>query len=489
MSSSYLHGVETVPITTGSVPIQIVKTAVTGLVCIAPTGPVNTLTIVASDTDAAQFGPDLFDAGFTARCATNANFSQGLPTAGILLVVNVADPAVHKTAVASETITFSATGTAKTAFPAVIDDGVNAAQFVLKNTSGSVTYVRGTDYTLSPVTGALTLVTGRAIANGASTQGTYSYIDPTLVTSSDIIGTVNGSGNRTGMQTFLNAFQSFGYSPKRLIAPVYSSLNAVAVAMISMANRIRARAYIDAPIGITPSAAIAGRGPSGSINFNTSDPRARLFYPHVQAYDSAGGNRIEPLSQYAAGLGNAVDIAYGYWFSMSNYDIQSIVGIERSISAMINDPNCDANLLNAAGITTIFNSFGTGLRLWGNRTAAWPSNTSPYNFENMQAVADIIAESIEYASLQFLDKPIDNPWIDSVKGSVNGLMRALIGRGAILDGSCWYDPADNPNTQLVNGQAVFRYDFLPPFPAERMTFLTTINTNYLSELGTTTAGA
>lgn len=54
---------------------------------------------------------------------------------------------------------------------------------------------------------------------------------------------------------------------------------------------------------------------------------------------------------------------------MSNQEIAGITGVERTISAMINDPNCEANLLNEAGITTVFNSFGTGLRLWGNRYA------------------------------------------------------------------------------------------------------------------------
>lgn len=40
---------------------------------------------------------------------------------------------------------------------------------------------------------------------------------------------------------------------------------------------------------------------------------------------------------------------------------------------MINDPNSEANLLNEAGIITVFNSYGTGIRLWGNRSAAFPS--------------------------------------------------------------------------------------------------------------------
>jgi len=39
-----------------------------------------------------------------------------------------------------------------------------------------------------------------------------------------------------------------------------------------------------------------------------------------------------------------------------------IVGAERNISAGIGDAQSDANLLNEKGITTIFNSFGSGIR-------------------------------------------------------------------------------------------------------------------------------
>lgn len=61
----------------------------------------------------------------------------------------------------------------------------------------------------------------------------------------------------------------------------------------------------------------------------------------------------------------------GFWWSNSNQEIQGITGVERSLSAMIDDPQSEVNQLNENGITTIFNSYGSGLRLWGNRTAAW----------------------------------------------------------------------------------------------------------------------
>ncbi|STJ56389.1 phage-related contractile tail sheath protein [Escherichia coli] len=80
--------------------------------------------------------------------------------------------------------------------------------------------------------------------------------------------------------------------------------------------------YIDAPVGTTFAQALAGRGPEGTINFNTSSDRVRLCYPHVKVYDPVTNTeRLEPLSQRAAGLRARVDLDKGYWWSSSNQEI------------------------------------------------------------------------------------------------------------------------------------------------------------------------
>ena len=82
--------------------------------------------------------------------------------------------------------------------------------------------------------------------------------------------------------------------------------------------------------------------------------------------------------------------------------------MERNLTSMINDPSSEVNLLNEAGILTVFNSFGSGFRTWGNRNASYPTSTDPTNFINIRRTADIIHESVEYSMLQFIDYPIDN---------------------------------------------------------------------------------
>ena len=477
MPASFLHGVETIEVDKGPRPVSLVKTAVIGLIGTAAAGPVNTPILVTNERDFAQFGENI--AGSTILDALNAVYKQ---KGTVCIVINVLDPAVHKTDVVDEVVTLNVAGAFKTAKPAV-------AGVVVKNMAGTTTYTLATDYTVDLRTGKGTRVATGTIAASTVVVPTqvkvsYSYADATRVTASDIIGSIDASGKRLGMKALRDSYSLFGFFPKILIAPVFASLASVSTELIASATGMRAITFIDAPIGVTPQQAITGRGPAGTINFNTSSDRVGLCYPYLRAYDTvAGADALYPLSQYAAGAQSRKDQENGYWWSLSNTEVLGITGVERPIDAMINDPNCEANLLNAAGIITVFNSFGTGIRIWGNRSAAFPSTTHPKNFLCVRRVADIIAESLELFSMQYSDRPTDNAVIDDVIESGNKFIRKLKSDGAVVDGRVWFDPADNPTTELAAGHTTYTYDFMPPTPNERMTFKATINTEYLNQLG------
>lgn len=477
MAANYLHGVETIEIDKGPRPVRLVKTAVIGLIGTAAAGPVNEPILVTREADFAQWGENI--PGSTILDALDAVYDQ---KGTVCIVINVLDPAVHKTPVASETVDVGVDGSFKLAHAA-------AAGLVLKNTAGTTTYVLDVDYTFDARTGM-----GQRLAAGAIPASTavlttqlkasYDYADPTQVTPADIIGSINAAGERLGLKAFRDCYNLFGYFPKILISPVFASLNSVSTELIVQAHALRAIAFIDAPIGITPQQAITGRGPLGTINFNTSSERVGLCYPYLKKYDEVNNAEVlRPLSAYAAGALSRKDQENGYWWSLSNTEILGITGVERRIDAMINDPNCEANLLNEAGITTVFNSFGTGIRTWGNRSAAWPSVTHPKNFVNVRRVADVIAESLEYFTLQFIDRPLDNAVIDDLVESGNRFMRKLTGDGAVIGGKVWFDPARNDSTELSAGHLVLSYDFMPPPPLERVSYEATINIDYLKQLG------
>lgn len=480
MAANFLHGVETIEIDRGPRPIRQVKTAVVGLICTAPIfavaaadARINEPVLITSDVDAARYA-GAQRAGYTGPAALDAIHDHG---SGLVVMVNVFDPAVHKTSVAAADHVLAADDTVT-----LPHDGLSAV--VVQNQAGDTTYVLDTDYSLDAIEGVVTRLDGGAIAAGATLSIAYDHADPSLVSSADIIGAVSAGGDRTGLQALLDCYSLFGFHPKILIAPGFSTATAVATELSAMADKVRAIALVDAPIGTTVSEAITGRGAEGAINFNTSSERVGLCFPHLKRYDLATETEVlEPMSPRLAGVICAKDIERGYWWSPSNTEFKGITGTEFRITAGINDPTSEANLLNEVGIITVFNAFGTGLRTWGNRSAAWPSVTHPKNFINVRRTADVLHESVEYSMLQFLDRPLNDALVQDIRASVNSFIRTLIQRGALIDGSCTYDPAKNPATELALGHVTFDITFMPPTPAERISFESFIDISLLNQIG------
>lgn len=478
MSAAYLHGTEVIQQSASPVAIQTVDTSTIALVCTAPihrlpvaNRKVNQLFLVAGQPDAGNFvGPEV--AGFTGPNAIKAAFDQG---GAKVIVVNVFNPAVHKTSVVSEVVTLAGTPNVAT----LAHGEVLTA--TVKNALDAITYVENTDYTLDKNTGLITRLAASTFLANATLHVSYDYADPSLVVAADIIGTVV-AGVKTGWQLMLDAPEVFGIVPRNLLCPVYCTQNTVAAEMIAKATALNGHAFIDAPIGTTRDQAIAGRGPGGAINFNTSDKRAVLCYPHVKVIDATGATVLRGLSQYAAGVWAATDRVEGFWTSPSNHEIKGIVGREFELTSRQNDPNADINLLNAQGIVTVSSFFGAGLRLWGNRSAAWPTSTDPSNFMAIQRSLDIIHESLLRASLQFSDKALTFVMLDIIIQSTNAYLSTIQQRGGLVGANVAWRKVDNPVTELSLGHATFAINLMPPPPLERLTFLSFTDINLLANL-------
>lgn len=468
---AFLHGVETIKKQIGGVPVNVVRSAVLGIVGLAPKGPNGSkITLIASPQEAVDtFGSEL--AGFSIPQALRALFDQG---SGVAMVVNVYDETTHAVAVTAETQVVAA-GKAKTSFEPV------GTTFTVTNSAGSTTFVEGTDYKRDDF-GNITVLNGTNIANGASIKITYKKLDTAAITASHIIGTAGA--NPTGVKTFALAQAQFGFNPKILLAPYYLGLTGVAEELIAAADTYRAVCVLEAPNGTTYSTAIAGRGSSGTINgWKTGSKRALLAWPNWKVVNN-GTSAIEvrPASMYLAGQIAATDDAEGYWNSPSNRQVKGVIEPEVLVTFAINDPNSQANLLNGAGICTSINAFGSGYRTWGNRNAGFPGATDPETFISVIRTSDVIDVSVENAMLQWLDKPINNALIDGVRQTVNQFINTLAGRGAVIDGKCIYVPAKNPPSEIAAGHLVFDVDYMPPVPGERITFDRYINIAYLAKL-------
>lgn len=470
---SYLHGVETLNVQLGNGTIQVVRSSVIGLVGISPKGPKNQLSLIASQSDIATWGSEL--PGFTIPQAITAIFAN-MPTP--ILVVNVFDPALHTVAVALETVVIASNKGKLASCPI----GALTGFFAVDGTTPTGA-ILGTDYTIDDFGNILIL--NNTLLPDASYKLSYITLDLTTVTNTQLIGAVTG-GVRTGMKCWQTAYNTFGFKPKQLIAPGFSSDADVCTALQTEANYYKAMTWFDAPMGTTVAEAIAGHGPAGTINFNFADKRVGLLFNMPTALDPyTGVSQTRWFSAFFAGLVAKNDVDNGYWFSPSNKAMLGITGFERNITWDIADTTgtTEANQLSAAGIITAVNGYGTPNLTWGNSSSAFPGSTTPDQFICVQRTRDIVEESISYAMLPFLDAPILLPQIDSCTETVNTFIRELIGRGALIVGSkCVFDPSQNSPSELAAGHIVFTLTLMPPTPGQRITFLSSLDISLLKNL-------
>ncbi len=391
------------------------------------------------------------------------------------MVINVLNPAVHKSTIPSETVKVDDNGQIQ------LKHGAVQTMNIGRSTNAGNAYIKGTDYTIDMLTGKITCM-GTNLKPGVQAYVNYTYADPTKVTAADIVGAVNTAGDRTGMKLLQDTWNQFGFYAKILIAPVFCTQTRSPLSL-----SLRQKRWEPLPTLMRPSARLSSRFWQGAVRRGrlTSIPVPIARVCAIRTLKCTTARRTAKSwsrSSRAAGLRAKVDLEKGFWWSNSNQEIQGITGVERSLSAMIDDPQTEVNQLNENGITTIFNSYGSGLRLWGNRTAAWPTVTHMRNFENVRRTGDVINESIRYFSQQYMDMPINQALIDALTESVNTWGRKLIADGALLGFECWYDPARNEQTELAAGHLLLSYKFTPPPPLERLTFETEITSEYLVSL-------
>ena len=127
----------------------------------------------------------------------------------------------------------------------------------------------------------------------------------------------------------------------------------------------------------------------------------------------------------------------------------------------------------------MFNSYGTGYRLWGNRLACFPTVSHIKNFEVAQRTGDQIDERIRRVELQYVDRPIDDALIDSLLESIRtdmGAEKGIVGYSVDLDYG--YDLVD----AFSKGQVPIWYDYTPKLPGERITNTSVMTRKYLVNL-------
>ncbi|MCT6819478.1 MAG: hypothetical protein M3009_03265 [Bombella apis] len=102
----------------------------------------------------------------------------------------------------------------------------------------------------------------------------------------------------------------------------------------------------------------------------------------------------------------------------------------------------------------------------------------------MTRTLDDINDALLLAVMQFVDRGIDKNFVTEITAFVNSYLRQLISKGAITGGRCWADTSLNTASAVTNGQVYFDFDVGPVYPAERITFRSTINDGYVTTIFT-----
>ncbi|WKE49036.1 phage tail sheath C-terminal domain-containing protein [Gluconobacter oxydans] len=283
--------------------------------------------------------------------------------------------------------------------------------------------------------------------------------------------TANGSGYSSSPSFAMPAAAGSGASAA-FSATVATAENAVVAELKGIAEQLGAVIYADGP-NTNATDAITAAAEGGA--------RVMLIDPWFIKENNAGVNTSFPPSAKFAAKQAYVDSSVGFWASVSNKPLNGLLGLTRPIDFVLGSQTCQANVLNSSNVTTIVRT-PKGYTTWGNRALDG-------SFLCVTRTVDVINASVMSAVLQFVDEGITTNFVTEVVQYVNAYLRKLTALGAITGGKCWADTALNTAASVMSGQVYFDFDIGPVYPAERITFRSSINDGYISTIFTSGASS
>lgn len=390
-----------------------------------------------------------------------------------LMLVNVLDPAVHKTTVAPAVLSVS------NRIAKIAVDGVLLSSLIVKSADDNTTYTSA-DYTAAfDENGHVVLTTKGTIEAGATQLKIgYDKLNPSAIDADDIIGGVTAGGAYTGFELVNQAYPRFGILPDLLLAPGWSHLPTVAAVMKAKAGNINGNFKAMALTDIEPSQSYTDVGEWKSQNSYTGELQIAA-YPMLKL-----GDKKFHYSSQLAGLIAQTDANSGGipYVSPSNKALQA----SGTVLADGTDQYLgidQVNYLNGLGILTAVNLGTSGWKSWGNHTGAFPGITDPKDsFIPIRRMFNWVANSVILTYMQKVDDPMNKRLIAAVTDSVNIWLNGLTASGALLGGRIEFLESENPVTDLMAGKITFHMYLAAPGPAQDIEFLLEYDTSYLSTL-------
>ena len=436
---------------------------------------VNVPVLAQTATEAMQelgYSKDYKKYGLCAAMNVTANMYPIAP----VVYINVLDPARHKTALAAQTVTVTdMQATVKT--EGILTTGLSVS-IPASGEDPAVALVNGTDYTAefdSDGYLVISLITGGAGEAATSLSVSGYKLDPSAVTKDDIIGAVNvQTGAESGMEVIRQIYPKLGIIPGILIAPYWSHVPEVGIALSAKAANIngvfKAMAYLD--IDTTQARKYTDVKTVKEASGFTSEFCVPCW-PEVVV-----GSTQYPYSIVAAARTLYEDAENEGIPSRSPSNITlSITGTALSDGTEVMLDQDQATTVDEYGCMTAVNL--NGFKMWGDYTGAYPGSGDAKDI--WISVRRMFSWQGNTFILTYFDK-VDNPMnprlIENIVDSENIRCGALAPdhwAGASIE----YLEEDNPETDILAGRVTFRQHISPYTPARTINNILNYDTGML----------
>ena len=403
---------------------------------------------------------------YTLCQAIDASF-RVFNTAPIILV-NVLNPATHKTEVAeAELLLVNKQGTIK-------DFGVIKSTLVVSATAGGEALEEGTDYLATFDNEGMCVIT--SLGAQVSLFVKYSKLDPTAVKEADIVGSVGADGQETGLELLRTIYPKFGLTPGLISAPGWSHKATVAAAMEAKCTNINGVFSCECVVDIpTDTVRVYSAVKTAKESLGADSAHTIACWPMGKV-----GEKVYYLSALVSALqsytdANNDDVPYR---SPSNQSLGITELCLQDGTEVVLDQD-QANTVNSYGVVTALNM--NGFKAWGNNTAAYPSSTDPKDrWIPCRRMFTWWGNTLIQTYFQKVDSPMNRRLIENVVNSENIRGNSFGARGYVAGASVEFRDLDNPATDLLNGIIRFKVNLAPYVPAENIEFKLEFDTNALT---------
>lgn len=376
-----------------------------------------------------------------------------------IVVVNVLNPLIHKKDI-SESIFTLANKRLE-----ILVQGILLDKIKIKSSDGNTTYVKDKDYTASfssEGTVIIAAITGGVMENTTNVKISYTVIDPTMVTVSDVIGGYDSATRkRSGIDCVNMVYPLLGIVPGQLLAPGWSHIPSVAAMLSAKASLINSL-YNAISITDIDTEKVSGIEDLQEYKENNGyDDKFNIpCFPKV----IIGGYEVYLSAVIDAAIAATDNTVGGPYLSPSNKPIYISGTCMEGGEEIFYDID-EANQINAAGIMTALNL--NGWRSWGNEMGCYPSNTDVK--DRFIVCRRVFNYRDNYFKVRFFDK-VDNPinyrLIEAVVNEENLILSTLAAQGMIAGGSLSFDIDKNPTENLLDGHIIFERKLSPFTPAK-----------------------